>query len=277
MIRRITSNDLEAFRETRLRALADSPASFGSTYAEEAERSEEAWRDRVERASTGNDRAMFLAFDGAECVGLAGGIEDDYDADRQLVSMWVAPAHRGTDIATELVEAVLGWAAEGGARTIALWVTRGNVRAQRFYERMGFRITGEVQPLPSDPCKDEIRMVRELDLRAQLRARLAAAMKQRDPIATRSLRTTIAAIDNAEAATVNEADLPGFGIDQSPQGVGATEVARNRLAADQVRELVRREIDERLDAAEGYDRSGEEARAAELRAEAAVLAEIVGS
>jgi RimJ/RimL family protein N-acetyltransferase len=101
---------------------------------------------------------MFLAFDGTECVGLAGGIEGEYGADRQLISMWVAPSHRGTSVATELVETVLAWSRAGAARTVELWVTKGNDRAQRLYERMGFAVTGDVQPLPSDPCKDEIRM-----------------------------------------------------------------------------------------------------------------------
>jgi ribosomal protein S18 acetylase RimI-like enzyme len=41
-------------------------------------------------------------------------------------------------------------------------VTHGNDRAQRFYERTGFTVTGDVQPLPSDPCKNEIRMIRRL-------------------------------------------------------------------------------------------------------------------
>jgi GNAT superfamily N-acetyltransferase len=114
VIRRITLRDVDVFRETRLRALADSPSSFGSTYAAEVNRSEQEWIDR------------------------------------------------GSGVAAELVEAVLGWAADCGARTIALWVTKGNVRAQRFYERMGFTLTGDTQPLPSDPCKDELRMVRKL-------------------------------------------------------------------------------------------------------------------
>ncbi len=105
---------------------------------------------------------MFLAFAGDECIGLAGGGDDDYDADRQLVSMWVHASYRGTHVATELLGAVVEWARAGGARTIALWVTKDNDRARRFYERMGFEITGDVQPLPSDPFKDEIRMIREL-------------------------------------------------------------------------------------------------------------------
>jgi len=159
MIRRITPRDVEVFRQTRLRALADSPAAFGSTYAAEAAFPDETWVERVTIAAESSERAMFLAFDGKECIGLAGGFDGELGVDRQLISMWVAPDHRGTGIASELVDAVLAWAADGGAKTVGLWVTRGNDRAQRLYERMGFAVTGDVQPLPSDPCKDEVRMV----------------------------------------------------------------------------------------------------------------------
>lgn len=165
MIRRITLDDLDVYREVRLRALQDSPSAFGSTFEREAQRPLPEWADRVARTAAGAERAMFLAFDGEECVGLAGCVEDDLGADRQLVSMWVAPSHRGSGVAGELVDAVLEWADDVGARRVGLWVTRGNDRAQRFYERAGFRVTGDRQPLPSDPCKDEIRMVREASVR----------------------------------------------------------------------------------------------------------------
>ena len=47
----------------------------------------------------------------------------------------------------------------GVAERVELWVTRGNDPARHLYESMGFVETGDHQPLPSDPCKDEIRMV----------------------------------------------------------------------------------------------------------------------
>lgn len=162
VVRRITLADLDLYRELRLRALKDAPSAFGSTYDDEALRPISEWTERVVRAAGGSERALFLAFVAAECVGLAGCVEDDLGADRQLVSMWVAPAHRGTGVAGDLVDAVLGWAAEMEARSIGLWVTKDNSRARRFYERCGFAVTGDVQPLPSDPCKDEIRMIRQL-------------------------------------------------------------------------------------------------------------------
>ena len=55
------------------------------------------------------------------------------------------------------MDAVVAWA---GDDPVELWVTRGNDPAIALYERCGFSLTDEVQPLPSDPCKDEIRMRR---------------------------------------------------------------------------------------------------------------------
>jgi RimJ/RimL family protein N-acetyltransferase len=164
MIRRVTVDDVGVYREVRLRALQDSPDAFASTYATESVRPQSAWAERVARCATGSEFAMFLAFDDDDgsCVGLAGIADDEYGADRQLVSMWVDPRVRGSGAASGLVGAIVDWCRESGVRTLSLWVTRGNDRAQRFYEKLGFTATGEVQPLPSDPCKDEIRMLCEL-------------------------------------------------------------------------------------------------------------------
>lgn len=163
VVRRVTPADGALLREVRLRALQDTPEAFGSTYDNEVRRPESFWHDRARNASAGNDLYSGLALADGEAVGLIGGFRNDEDghhADIDLVSMWVAPSHRGTGLAAALVEAVLVWARDDAeARVVGLWVTRGNDRAQRFYERLGFVETGDVQPLPSDPCKDEVRMV----------------------------------------------------------------------------------------------------------------------
>ena len=163
VVRRVTAADAGTLRDVRLRALKDAPAAFGSTYAAEVDRPAAHWDERAAGGASGPDRFTALAFDDQTCVGLAGGFRNDEDghhADIDLVSMWVAPSHRGSGVADQLVEVVLTWARdEAEAEVVGLWVTRGNDRAQRFYERLGFVETGDVQPLPSDPCKDEVRMV----------------------------------------------------------------------------------------------------------------------
>lgn len=173
VVRRVTPADGALLREVRLRALQDTPEAFSSTYEDEAQRPQPFWDERARNASAGNNLFSGLALLADEAVGLIGGFRNDEDghhADIDLVSMWVAPSHRGTGVAAALVEAVLDWARDdAAAEIVGLWVTRGNDRAQRFYERLGFVETGDVQPLPSDPCRDEVRMV--FGLRAPSSAR----------------------------------------------------------------------------------------------------------
>jgi ribosomal protein S18 acetylase RimI-like enzyme len=55
---------------------------------------------------------------------------------------------------------VLAWAQSQRAGTVALWVNAANRPAISLYEKAGFRRTGEVDQLPSDPAQQEIRMLR---------------------------------------------------------------------------------------------------------------------
>ena len=58
------------------------------------------------------------------------------------------------------MDAVLRWVTEIGAERVELWVTPGNEAAIHLYEQAAFQATGDYQSLPSDPCKEEIRMRR---------------------------------------------------------------------------------------------------------------------
>jgi ribosomal protein S18 acetylase RimI-like enzyme len=148
----------------RLTALADSPSAFGSSFAAEADQPDEYWEARAVQGAAGERSATFFAVVAGSVVGLVAGYRPDAAGHSvELVSMWVSPAHRRARLAAELVDAVVGWAGETGATTVDLWVTRGNDAAVRLYETQGFRMTGDHQPLPSDPCKDELRMRRVVD------------------------------------------------------------------------------------------------------------------
>jgi uncharacterized protein YqeY len=112
--------------------------------------------------------------------------------------------------------------------------------------------------------------------RATLRDALLAARKDRDAVRTAALRSALAAIDNAETPDDATVDAPSSGtIAGGVVGLGAAEVARRELSDAQIRELVHTEIDERLEAAGTIDTVHAE-RAATLRAEAAVLTDLLG-
>ncbi len=109
-------------------------------------------------------------------------------------------------------------------------------------------------------------------LRQRLRDALPAAVKARDRIAVAALRSTLAAIDNAEAVDRSPSVDERLGIDRIPRGLGAAEAPRRILTEAQVADIVRAELAEREAAAREYDRAGRPDRAEQLRGEVSVLA-----
>jgi uncharacterized protein YqeY len=104
-----------------------------------------------------------------------------------------------------------------------------------------------------------------------MRQALPEAMRARDKAAVSALRATLAALDNAEAVSVGEAELRGLALEQSPVGVGVTEAARRELSERDMADVVRAEAAERLEAAAQLTAPAHADRAARLREEAAVL------
>ena len=143
-------------RAVRLRALKEAPYAFASTYEQEAAFDDAAWEQRLTSGS-----ATFLARMDGTTIGTCTGLPPS-DGAVELVAMWIDPSARGSGAATELVQAVLAWAAGQTAERLHLWVAGGNQRARHFYERTGFVLTGERQPLPSDPAVPELGMARPI-------------------------------------------------------------------------------------------------------------------
>jgi GNAT superfamily N-acetyltransferase len=157
VVREVTPDDWETLRDVRLAALREAPYAFASTYEREASFTEEQWRGRI------SDRSVtYFGYlpDNPEPAGLAGAYVNDGIAG--LVSMWVRPSARGHGVAEALIGATADWAKARDHDSILLWVTESNTSARKLYERCGFTLTGESQPLPSDPALPEIRMRRLL-------------------------------------------------------------------------------------------------------------------
>lgn len=112
-------------------------------------------------------------------------------------------------------------------------------------------------------------------VRDRLRTALRAAMRARDAVAVSVLRGALSALDNAEAVPTDVPDAPAVAshprIAGTAAGLGAAEVERRVLTADEERDVVLAEIDERLAAASQFDLGGHPERAVRLRHEAEVL------
>lgn len=142
------------YRGVRLAMLLDEPMAFGSTFAREVELSDEQWRDRVAGG------ASWLAYDGTQPLGSVTlwQAPDQPDPERYLVGMWVAAHARGRGVAEALVRALLDEADGLGARRVVLHVGETNLRAARFYERMGFLPTGATCVLEHQPEVTEVEL-----------------------------------------------------------------------------------------------------------------------
>lgn len=109
------------------------------------------------------------------------------------------------------------------------------------------------------------------DLRHRLRHALTVAMKARDRAAIAALRSTLAAIDNAESVPIDQRSrvvVANEHVAGASSGVGTSEVARRELTEADLRSIVEREVRDRLAAADEYDRHGQHEPAETLRAEA---------
>jgi RimJ/RimL family protein N-acetyltransferase len=161
----VQRRDWQDYRDIRLAALKDAPSAFAATWQQEAALTSSQWMERAQRSEGGDTQTIVIAVDDdGRWVGLAGGYRPgDRGADAELISMWVAPDCRGRKISPQLVRAVLAWADGHQAHNVGLWVNETNQPAISLYEKEGFRRTGEVDKLPSDPTQQEIHMLRRAD------------------------------------------------------------------------------------------------------------------
>ncbi|MGB7876456.1 MAG: GNAT family N-acetyltransferase [Anaerolineales bacterium] len=143
-IRRIRIGEFDLFKQIRLRALKEAPYAFSSTYESALQRSEESWREQAENSAQGSDRATFIAFSDDAPVGIAAlyRVENQTNVGAML-QVWVAPEHRGTGVARDLIDAIFEWAGENNFRMILSRIRDGNIRAQKFYTKYGFSNSDE--------------------------------------------------------------------------------------------------------------------------------------
>ena len=143
----------------RLAALRDSPSAFGTTFESALSRTPESWSEQADGTSQGSDRATFIAFSDEFPVGIASLYRQEATDVGELLHVWVSPEWRGRGVAADLVETLLGWAGENGFTTVVAVVAKGNVRALKFYRRVGFEPEGGAPGGPDDPVVLTIRNV----------------------------------------------------------------------------------------------------------------------
>jgi len=161
VIRRLTSEDVTAFRAIRSEALAEAPAAFASTAEDFTRLSDETLRKTL------TDMVLFGAFRGNEPVGLMGLTR--YNSSKMahrgnLVMVYVRSGERGSSLARALLATVAEAARDLGLRQLELAVTVENAPALAFYRREGFAEVGHIPAgfLHEGREIDEILMMRRI-------------------------------------------------------------------------------------------------------------------
>jgi len=144
VIERLGPEHWARLRALRLRALADAPDAFDTTWDEARAQREEHWREALDVLPT-----FFAVRDGSD-LGMVRIARDSEAADTcWLLSLWVAPAARGLRVGDRLVEAAIEAARATGASRLLLDVADDNGHAVALYDRLGFVATGRRGHLPA--------------------------------------------------------------------------------------------------------------------------------
>jgi GNAT superfamily N-acetyltransferase len=109
-------------------------------------------------------RAIVTAAHDGRIIGYAMLIRDDPAEDTaELSKMYVVLDHHGAGVSTALMERTLAIAREWGMHRVWLGVNQGNLRAQRFYAKNGFKVNGTRTFQVGDRRENDYIMDRELD------------------------------------------------------------------------------------------------------------------
>ncbi len=107
-------------------------------------------------------RAILTAQHDGRIVGYAMLIRGVVDNTAELSKMYVLPEYHGAEVGSALMERALSAAEEWGVRCVWLGVNQANQRAQRFYIKSDFTISGTRTFQVGTRLENDFVMVREL-------------------------------------------------------------------------------------------------------------------
>jgi ribosomal protein S18 acetylase RimI-like enzyme len=160
-VRALTVDDLVAYRELHRFGITESPLGFVDVTETDQARPDSEVAAMLERGEgwgvfKGERLVGKLTIDALPYPSLAHAF--------WVHAVYVHPDARGAGASAALMQAAIESAVEKEARRIVLWVNDENKRAQRFYERLGFREIGRIPAgiMVADHYCDDVLMCRSV-------------------------------------------------------------------------------------------------------------------
>jgi ribosomal protein S18 acetylase RimI-like enzyme len=158
VVRRIRTEEWEAYRALRLKALISDRITFGSSSGRESQYSEAEWRERTEKGARSTSSSLSVAeVPHRGLVGMAVGalVEERL----WIFGMWVEPGWRGRGTGGALLDSAMVWLhQQRPGQPIFLDVNPRLTAAVRLYESRGFRATGRSKKLDHSPGEIAVEM-----------------------------------------------------------------------------------------------------------------------
>ncbi|MCA3598067.1 MAG: GNAT family N-acetyltransferase [Methylobacterium sp.] len=136
-IRRLNADDAPAFRQLRLKGLAEHPDFYTST-VEDWDKPLEAFAERIAIAPIIGAFAPEGTLLGFALLATHHGQGAKLRHKCEIWSVYVLPERRGEGIARQILEAVIELARSLGYDWLKLGVAEHNLRARQLYESLGF-------------------------------------------------------------------------------------------------------------------------------------------
>jgi RimJ/RimL family protein N-acetyltransferase len=141
---KLTPADLKQYREVRLEALKNYPASFGSSYEEESASLKLGFEINIEMQVA--NKFMVGAFDGEKLIGICGFAQETRLKVKHrglIIQMYVRQEYQGKKIGLKLLNATIEEAFRlPDVEQIVLGVITTNKGAEKLYQRAGFKEFG---------------------------------------------------------------------------------------------------------------------------------------
>lgn len=162
-IRALEPNEVCLHRELRLRALRDSPRSFGETVTEAESRPLAYWEEFTRSVTVPGPHVMFLALEGEDVYGsIYGTLDRERNDAGRVGGTWVVPSRRRQGYGRALLEAVFVWARRRNLTHLRLWAPVHSPAAIALYRQAGFRETDQRRPMPNYAGLEIVEMECEL-------------------------------------------------------------------------------------------------------------------
>ncbi len=139
MIKKLTKNDWQEWREIRLEALKKSPDSFLSSFEEEAKTPDNTWAEQLENSIK---FGYFINDKIVGCCGLSVEKATKISHTGTLWGMYVKNEARGGGVGLALVDFTKNHAKKSHVKHLYLGCNAENHNAVKLYKKCGFKVYG---------------------------------------------------------------------------------------------------------------------------------------